>query len=85
MTKRKEIRYVTLPDPEEIKELEKKFVGRRITLTVMPGDPQPVLPGTQGECVGIDALGQLLMKWDTGSTLNLIPGVDLFNLNEKEE
>ena len=79
MAKTSEIRYLTLPDQEEVKALIEKFVGRRITLTLMK-DPHPILPGTQGTCCGVDMLGHLLMNWDNGSTLNLISGVDEFTV-----
>ena len=33
MTKRKEIRYLTLPDKDEIESLKKKWKNKRIILT----------------------------------------------------
>ncbi len=55
-------------------------VGTRIRLEYMPEDPDPIPYGTQGVVEGVDDAGQLLMKWDNGSTLSLIPGVDQFGV-----
>lgn len=52
--------------------------GTRVELVQMNDDPQPVPPGTQGTVVDVDGIGQLVMKWDNGRTLSLVPGVDLF-------
>lgn len=37
-------------------------------------DPQAPPPGTKGTVVYVDDIGQIGMKWDTGSGLSLIPG-----------
>lgn len=52
--------------------------GTRVELVQMNDDPNPVPPGTQGTVVDVDGIGQLVMKWDNGRTLSLVPGVDLF-------
>ena len=52
--------------------------GTRVELVQMNDDPQPVPPGTQGTVVDVDGIGQLVMKWDNGRTLSLVPGVDQF-------
>lgn len=67
-----------MPSPTEIEELNTKYAGKRIRAVAMPRDPHPVEPGTEGTCIMVDGAGQLVMKWDTGSTLSLIPGVDTF-------
>lgn len=41
-------------------------------------DPQAPPPGTKGTVVYVDDIGQIGMKWDTGSGLSLIPGEDFF-------
>jgi hypothetical protein len=68
----------------DMEELEKKYQGKRIKLILMPGDPHPVPKDTEGTCEMIDGAGHLLMKWDNGSNLSLIPGVDLFEVIEPE-
>lgn len=39
-------------------------------------DPQAPPPGTIGEVVGVDDTASLLVKWQTGSTLNVLYGID---------
>lgn len=59
--------------------------GTRICCDDMPDDPQPISQGTCGTVVGVDDAGQLLMKWDNGRSLSLIPGVDSFHIIEPKE
>ncbi len=61
-------------------------VGTRITLHSMD-DPQSPPPGTKGTVSYVDDIGQIGVKWDTGSSLSLIPGVDSFlrNLRRKKQ
>lgn len=54
-------------------------VGTRLVLDAMDDVQAPPI-GTAGTVRGVDDSGQLLMQWDTGSGLNLIPGVDSFHL-----
>ena len=56
--------------------------GTRVELLCMD-DPQAPPAGTRGEVMGIDDAGQLLVRWETGSSLSLIPGVDSFHIVQK--
>lgn len=42
-------------------------------------DPQAPPPGTKGTVYYVDDMGQIGVKWDTGSSLSLIPGEDSFS------
>lgn len=59
-------------------------VGDRIELVSMPDDPDPIKPGSTGVVTSVDTRMDVVgVKWDNGRTLNLVLGVDSFNiLNE---
>ena len=59
-----------------VERLRKEYpIGTRVELLEM--DDRFALPiGTKGTVRGVDDVGHLLMIWDNGSTLNVIPGVD---------
>ncbi len=59
--------------------------GTRIELILMEDDPRPVSAGTRGTVKGVDDMGHILMRWDTGSSLSLIPGSDVFRTLTAEE
>ena len=54
--------------------------GTRVRLLNMPDDPQPIPPGTTGTVVAVDDAGQLVMNWDNGRALSLLPGTDSFEV-----
>ncbi len=58
--------------------------GTRICLDSMGNDPQPIPSGTKGTVIAVDDAGQLLMKWDNGRSLSLIPGEDNFHKIQEE-
>jgi len=67
-------------NPTELEKLRQTYVGRCIKLLDMPHDAAPVTTGTEGTCIGVDAMGNLMMKWDNGSRLSLIPGIDKYEV-----
>ena len=71
------------PSREQIAALRERYPrGTRVELLGMD-DPQAPPAGTMGEVMGVDDAGQLLVRWETGSSLSLIPGVDSFRIAEK--
>ena len=71
------------PSREQIAALRERYPrGTRVELLCMD-DPQAPPTGTMGEVIGVDDAGQLLVQWETGSSLSLIPGVDSFRIAEK--
>lgn len=56
--------------------------GDRIRLISMPSDPDPIEPGSTGtvESVTSGPLGQIGVRWDSGRTLYLVPGIDGFQI-----
>ena len=67
-------------DRKAVYMLKKRFVtGTRIKLIRMD-DPQAPPSGTEGTVIDVDDIGSVLMRWDNGSGLNLIPGEDEFEI-----
>ena len=71
------------PSREQIAALRQRYPrGTKVELLGMD-DPQAPPTGTMGVVMGVDDAGQLLVRWATGSSLSLIPGVDSFRIAEK--
>ena len=71
------------PSREQIAALREQHPhGTKVELLSMD-DPQAPPTGTRGEVLGVDDAGQLLVRWETGSSLSLIPGVDSFHIVQK--
>ena len=69
------------PGREEVERLRSIYPpGRIVMLVEMYDEPQAPPEGTVGEIRGVDAIGNVLVRWDNGSTLSLIPAVDKFYL-----
>ena len=76
---------------EEVEALRAKYIkGTRLELVSMD-DPYTTLEsGDKGTVMGVDDAGQIMMSWDKGSSLSLIPGEDRFTFaselqNEDDE
>lgn len=66
------------PNKEQIELIRKRYpAGTKVELLEMDDKQAPPV-GTIGEVIAVDDIGQLVMKWQNGSGLNLIPGVDSF-------
>ncbi len=63
---------------KQLEQLKSQYPeGTKLELVAMD-DPHGVPAGTIGVVDFIDDAGQIHMKWQTGSCLALIPGVDCF-------
>lgn len=63
-----------------VKETKVNFPkGSRVRLIFMD-DPQAPNPGTLGTVKGVDDIGSILVDWDSGSSLNVLQGVDRIEL-----
>ena len=56
--------------------------GTKVRLLAM-ADIQAPPVGTNGEVWGVDDAGSILVRWDSGSSLSLIPGADEFEILEE--
>ena len=70
---------------ELVESLRKEYpVGTRVRLVRMDDVQAPPI-GTEGTVYGVDDLGSLLVKWDNGSSLNVVYGVDIVEAIGKED
>ena len=51
-------------------------IGSRVVLDEMNDPYCHMLTGLQGVCQEVDDAGNILVQWDNGSTLNLVPEAD---------
>lgn len=68
--------------PEEVKVIEKKYrPGSKVKLIKMYDLYAPPV-GTIGVIKGVDSVGNILVNWETNSSLSLISGIDEFEIIE---
>ena len=58
--------------------------GKRVRLVRMEDPYTDLKKGDEGTINGVDGLNQILVKWDNGSMLSLIPDVDEYEILEVE-
>jgi hypothetical protein len=70
------------PSKEEVDVIRQTYpAGTRLELTVPLDDPDAKQKaGDRATVRGVDDAGHLLVAWDMGSSLNLIPGLDSFQI-----
>lgn len=70
---------------EMIKTLQKIYpIGARVKLIQME-DIQAPPKGTLGTVYGVDDIGSILVKWDNGSTLNVIFREDIIEKTSNKD
>ena len=57
----------------------------RVALLDMVEDPDPIDSGEQATVVGYDYAGSLMVSWDNGRNLSLIPEVDKYHVVSSPE
>ena len=68
------------PSKETVERIRKEYpVGTRVELVRMD-DPQAPPIGTEGTVNGVDDAGNIMVSWDSGGGLNLVYGVDSFQI-----
>ena len=68
-----------MPTEREIQRIRSAYpAGTRIELISMDDPYTSLKPGDLGTVVGVDDAGQIMMRWDKGGSLSLIPGEDSF-------
>lgn len=65
------------PNKETVERIRREYpAGARVELVRME-DVQAPPVGTKGTVLGVDDTGSLLMRWDTGSGLNVVYDEDI--------
>lgn len=68
-----------MPTEKEVLRTRTMYpAGTRIVLIAMDDPYAKLKPGDMGTVEGVDDAGQIMMRWDIGSSLSLIPGEDSF-------
>ena len=71
-------------DVNKIEMLRKQYPeGTLVCLENMEKEYQ-MKPGLKGKVVYVDDIGQIHVKWENGSSLALIPGIDSFHKAEEK-
>ncbi len=67
---------MVFPSREIVQEVRKQYpVGCRVVLVRMDDVQAPPI-GTKGTVRGVDDTGSVMVKWDNGSSLNVVYGED---------
>lgn len=71
------------PGEAELASLRRTYPkGTKVRLLAMDDIQAPPI-GTKGEVRGVDDAGSILVSWENGSSLSLIPGADEFEILEE--
>ena len=72
------------PNKEIVEKVRREYpAGTRVELISM-NDPQAPPAGTTGTITGIDDIGDIMVSWDNGSSLNVIPGEDVIKIIQEK-
>ena len=72
------------PGEAGLERLRRTYLkGTKVRLLAMD-DIQAPPAGTKGEVRGVDDAGSILVSWENGSSLSLIPGMDAFEILKEE-
>lgn len=65
------------PSRETVEYIRKQYpVGCHVELVRMDDDQAPSI-GTKGLVIGVDDTGSVMVRWENGSSLNVVYGEDL--------
>ena len=63
----------------------REIIGKKIKLIRMEDPYTKLKPGDQGTIKSVDGIGNILVDWESGSTLSLIPDVDEYEIIDDAE
>ena len=64
------------PSKETVEALRRAYPAGCTVELVQMDDQQAPPPGTIGKVIGVDDTASLLVEWQTGSSLNVLYGID---------
>ena len=68
-----------IPSTETVEDLRRQYpLGCRVVLDCMDDIQAPPI-GTEGTVRGVDDTGSVIVRWDNGSGLSLVYGVDRYH------
>lgn len=70
-----------MPGRNEIEQLREKYPAGSMVQLLSMEDAQAPEAGTFGKVEGVDDAGNILVRWENGSSLSLVPGVDAFRIS----
>ncbi len=71
------------PSRETVERIRKQYpVGCRVELVRMDDIQAPPM-GTKGIVTGVDDTGSIMVRWENGSSLNVVYGEDLCRIIEE--
>ena len=71
------------PSKADLERLRRTYSkGTKVRLLAMDDIQAPPI-GAKGEVRGVDDAGSILVRWENGSSLSLIPGADKFEILEE--
>ena len=74
-----------MPTRGEVEQIKARYTkGLRIELIQMD-DSQAPPAGTRGTIITVDDIGDLVVAWDNGCGLNVVPGVDRVRIITEEQ
>ena len=69
-----------MPSREKIEALRRRYPAGATVELINMDDVQAPPAGTLGKIDGVDGIGSVMVSWQNGSSLSLIPGVDSFRI-----
>lgn len=72
-------------DFKEIRRLKNTYLPNTLVMLIKMDDTQAPPPGTKGRVLFVDDIGNIHVKWQNGSSLALIDGVDEFKVLEHKD
>ncbi len=73
------------PSREAVQALRERYPRGTTVEIISMEDAYAPPAGTRGKVVSIDDMGTVHVAWSTGSSLGLIPGVDVWKVVEEND